>query len=68
MSSFRRKGRCDHDQLAARHVRHDCRSERRSNANHSSATDADALLLRKRESQSTRLFCMGHPRMERPTR
>ncbi|MDE0521177.1 MAG: hypothetical protein OXH79_04395 [Boseongicola sp.] len=68
MRSFRRKGRCDHDPLAARHVRHDCHSEQRSNANHSSAADTDAPLFRKRESQSPRLSCMGHLLKERPTR
>ena len=68
MRGFRCKGRCDHDTLAARHVRHDCHSERRSNANRSSAADTDAPLFRKRESQSTRLSCMDHLLMERPTR
>ena len=63
MKSFRRKDDGG-DPPAGRNAERDFRGERRSNATHSSSTDADARLFRKGEGQSSRLCYMGHLLME----
>ena len=54
----------DNDPPAGRNAERDFRGERRSNATHVSATDADARLFRKGDGQSSRLCYMGHLLME----
>ena len=65
MKSFRPKdGGGDDAPPAGRNAERDFRGERRSNATHASATDADARLYRKGDGQSSRLCFMGHLLME----
>ena len=66
MKSFRPKdgGGDDAPRAAGRNAERDFRGERRSNATHASATDADARLYRKGDGQSSRLCFMGHLLME----
>ena len=63
MKSFRPRDGGD-DPPAGRNAERDFRGERRSNATHASATDADARLFRKGDGQSSRLCFMGHLLME----
>ena len=66
MKSFRPKdgGGDDAPRAGGRNAERDFRGERRSNATHASATDADARLYRKGDGQSSRLCFMGHLLME----
>ena len=65
MKSFRRKDGGDDDAPpAGRNAERDFRGERRANAIHASASDADARLYRKGDGQSSRLCFMGHLLME----
>ncbi len=65
MKSFRPKdGGGDDAPPAGRNAERDFRGERRSNATHASASDADARLYRKGDGQSSRLCFMGHLLME----
>ena len=66
MKSFRRKDGGDDDapRAGGRNAERDFRGERRSNATHASASDADARLFRKGDGQSSRLCFMGHLLME----
>ena len=65
MKSFRPKdGGGDDAPRAGRNAERDFRGERRSNATHASASDADARLYRKGDGQSSRLCFMGHLLME----
>ena len=66
MKSFRPKdgGGDDAPRAGGRNAERDFRGERRSNATHASASDADARLYRKGDGQSSRLCFMGHLLME----
>ena len=66
MKSFRPKDGGDDDapRAGGRNAERDFRGERRSNATHASASDADARLYRKGDGQSSRLCFMGHLLME----
>ncbi len=63
MKSFRRKDGGG-GPPGGRNAGRDFRGERRSNATHALATDADARLFRKGDGQSSRLCYMGHLLME----